>query len=158
MKINCNYWFFIIFFSFPVRMSWNLADIRKQFVKLESKLGRYLVVLTAPKNFSRKTYTQCRWKATIARHWKHWLQKGNVLPKMDFISRLKKNNRKLQDCCRQSQKRCVPLMKQGICFRHCPHTFSQDIHGPDWVHNRWRHESPSAAVLSFYFNLQSCRH
>ena len=36
-----------------------------------------------------------------------------------------------------------------IWFRHCPHTLCHDIHWPDWVQYRWRHEDSVAAFLSF---------
>ena len=43
-------------------------------------------------------------------------------------------------------------------LRHCPHTFFHDIHGPDWKQYRWRHENPTAALLSFLFKAQSWRY
>ena len=45
---------FIIFFCFRVRMSWNNGDNRNLFLKLKSKLGLYLVVLTNPKTSPEK--------------------------------------------------------------------------------------------------------
>ena len=40
---------FIIFLCSPVRMSWNIGNIRNLFLKLKSKLGLYHFVLTTPK-------------------------------------------------------------------------------------------------------------
>ena len=44
-----------------------------------------------------------------------------------------------------------------ICFRHCAHTLSHDIHGLDCVKYLWRHENALAALLSFQFGAQDWR-
>ena len=44
-----------------------------------------------------------------------------------------------------------------ICLRHSPHTFSHDIHGPDRVQYRRRHEGTIAALLSVHFEAQVWR-
>ena len=43
-----------MFFFFRVRLSWNIGNNRKLFVKLNSKLGLYHVVLTTPKTSPQK--------------------------------------------------------------------------------------------------------
>ena len=42
------------FFSVRVKMSWNIGNNRKHFLKLKSKLGLYHVVLTTPKTSPKK--------------------------------------------------------------------------------------------------------
>ena len=42
------------YFSILVKMSWNIGDNRKRFLKLKSKLGLYLVVLTTAKTSPEK--------------------------------------------------------------------------------------------------------
>ena len=42
------------YFSNRVKMSWNIEDDRKLFLKLKSKLGLYHVVLTTPKTSPEK--------------------------------------------------------------------------------------------------------
>ena len=44
--------------------------------------------------------------------------------------------------------------RSRICLRHCTHTLSLDIHGPDWVQYRRRHESSIAALLCFFSKLK----
>ena len=45
---------YIISLSIQVRMSWKIGDNRNLFVKLESELGVFLVVLTTPKAIPEK--------------------------------------------------------------------------------------------------------
>ena len=51
---NFNYLIFITFRFFRVRMSWSNGDDRNLFLKLNSKLGLYHVVLTTPKTSPKK--------------------------------------------------------------------------------------------------------
>ena len=73
----------LLFFSIRVTMSWNIGDNKNDFLKLESKMEFYHVVLVTPKTYPKKTYSKCSWNATSARHWENWFQRRNVLPIMD---------------------------------------------------------------------------
>ena len=55
-KAFSNSFFFNIFLSPPVRMSWNIGDDRKLILMLKSKMGLYHVVLATLKTSTEKKY------------------------------------------------------------------------------------------------------
>ena len=60
-------------------------EIKKSLPQVKVKTGTLSCCSYKSKLFSRKTYTNSGWNATIARHWKDSFQRRNILPKIKTI-------------------------------------------------------------------------
>ena len=82
-----SYWNYLQLFtlsfclSIRVKVSWNIGKKYNPFsqAKIKSGIISFCNHNSDSENFSQKSYTDCSWNETIAKHWEDWFQEKKRL-------------------------------------------------------------------------------